>query len=161
MIVHKTIIEGFSHCFTCNNVFVYSHTGRPLHQVGKGRGKISGGKSKTINRNKGVGGSCTRKGKETKLQSNSERDSELETWMEAQKSRKKQKTSWFLHFISTDMQEVMQGQLFFTSVYTIKWKQSVSLSVILEWLKFYPKTNICIYIVEPQSYEPLGKMQCS
>ena len=61
--------------------------------MGKGGGRINGGKSKTINRNKGVGGSSTRKGKETKLQSDSERDSELESWMEAQTSRKIPKTS--------------------------------------------------------------------
>ena len=79
--------------FVCNNVFVYSHTGVPLHKVGKGGGKISGGKSKTINRNKGVGGSSTRKGKETKLQSDSERDSELEAKMEARTNRKIPKTS--------------------------------------------------------------------
>ena len=71
----------------------------PLHEVGKGGGKISGGKSKTINRNKGVGRSSMRKRKETKLQSDSERDSELEAWMEARTSRKKRKTSSFLHFI--------------------------------------------------------------
>ena len=76
-----------------NNVFVYSHTGLPLQEVGKGGRKISGGKSITINRNKGVGGSSTRKGKETKLQSDSERDSESEAWMETQTSRKKRKTS--------------------------------------------------------------------
>ena len=49
------------------NVSVYSHTGLPLHEVGKGGGKVNGGKSKTFNRNKGVGGISTRKrkGKET------------------------------------------------------------------------------------------------
>ena len=64
-----------------------------LHEVGKGGGKISGGKSKTINRNVGVGGSSTRIGKGTKIQSDSERDSEWESWMEAQMSRNTSKTS--------------------------------------------------------------------
>ena len=79
-----------------NNVFLYSHTGLPLHEVGKGGGKISGGKFKTINRNKGVEGSCMRKSKETKLESDCEKDEGEEPWMEAQTSRKKRKTSVFL-----------------------------------------------------------------
>ena len=77
----------------CNNFFVYSHTGLPLHEVGKGGGRIGGGKSTTINRNKGVGGSSKRKGKETKLQSDSERDLELELQMKAWTSRKNHKRS--------------------------------------------------------------------
>ena len=83
-----------------NNVFVYSHTGLPLHEVGKGGGKMNGGKSKTINRNKGVGGGSTRKGKETKLRLDSNRYDGEEPWMEARTSRKKCKTSMFLLFIS-------------------------------------------------------------
>ena len=72
---------------------MYSHSGLPLHEVGKGGEKISGVKSKTINRNKGVGGISTRKGKETKLQSDSERDEGREPCMEVRESRKKYKIS--------------------------------------------------------------------
>ena len=64
--MHKQL-KGFTLLLACDNHFMYSHTGVPLHEVGKGEGKITGGKSKTINKNKGVGGSCMRKGKGKKL----------------------------------------------------------------------------------------------
>ena len=71
---------------------MYYCTGQPLHEVGKGVGNIRS-KSRTSNRNKGMGGSSTRKGKETKLQSDSERDLEWNPRMEAWTSRKKCKRS--------------------------------------------------------------------
>ena len=89
--MHKTTKKIFT-LSTCENILVYFYTGLPLPEVGKGGGKISRGEFKTINRNKGVGG-LTRKGKETKLQSDSERDEGEESWMEVREGRKRCKTS--------------------------------------------------------------------
>ena len=61
--------------------------------MGEGVGKIGGNKFRFNNRKKGVKGSSTRKGKEIKLRSDSEGDSEWNPRMEAKTSRKKIKTS--------------------------------------------------------------------
>ena len=50
------------------------------------------GKGSNFNRNKGVGGNSTRKGKAKKLQSDSESDPKREHWMDAKTGRKKPRT---------------------------------------------------------------------
>ena len=86
----------------------------PQHEVGEGVGKIRGNKSRTSNRNKGVGGMSTKKGKETMLRSDSEIDIGWEPWMEAQTSSKKRKTSSFLHCINKSIFNETQCDLHYT-----------------------------------------------
>ena len=73
--------------FSCSNDLTYSHTGQPLHEVGKGEGDSSGYNTENNSRTKGVGKKKGKKGNN-------------EPWMEAQISRKKPKTSEILYFIN-------------------------------------------------------------
>ena len=77
-------------------IYIYYHTGQPLHDVDQEDDEnISWGQSETNSRGKGVGGRSKKnrsKGIRRRLQSDSENDSELDPWMEAQTSRKKPNT---------------------------------------------------------------------